>query len=311
MAILHTHRRALMLLERARIHLDEGRVVHAEAEGDAPVTRSWNVPTLNCAAILLGQGCSITQPAARRLADDGVLLAFVGTDGVPFICASQSYRPGAGLQKWIAKWPNDAWRLVAAKHLQRARVGAVRKSWTALRREGFGGSPDAAVTAYEAAIGSIGNIEQLTGHEGACTRALYVEAARACSVEWTGRIHGDRTDRANAYLDQGNYLAYGLAGVALWALGIPPSLPIVHGRSNSGGLVFDLADVIKDAVVLPTAFECAAEPGLKPQEARHRMVQRLYGATALDPNGCVGFLFSVLQEVIDLPLPAANPEAAP
>jgi CRISPR-associated protein Cas1 len=301
MAILHTHRRGLMLLERARVHLAEGRTVHAEAEGDAPVSRSWNIPSLNTSAVILGQGSSITQPAARKLAEDGVLIAFAGTEGTPLICASQSYRPAAGLQAWIMRWPDPAWRLKAAKHLQRARVGTIRASWAAFVKEGFLATPDGALDPYEAAIESAQDVISLTGHEGACTRRLYGEAARAAGIDWSGRVHQDAPDRANRYLDHGNYLAYGLAGIALWAAGIPPSLPVVHGRSNGGGLVFDLADVVKDAVVLPEAFRCAAERNLQASSVRQRIVERLYGATELDPNGCVGLLFRVLDELVSLP----------
>lgn len=300
MAILQTHRRGLMLLERARVHLAEGRVVHAEAEGDAPVARSWNIPSLNTSAIILGQGCSITQPAARRLAEDGVLLAFAGTDGTPLVCASQNYRPPEALQAWIARWPDPAWRLKAAKHLQRARIAAIRVSWSALAAEGFQGSPDPVISVYERVLPAARSVEALTGHEGVCTKGLYIEAARATRVKWSGRMHGEQGDKANRYLDHGNYLAYGLAGIALWAKGIPPSLPVVHGRSNAGGLVFDLADVVKDALVLPTAFQCAAESGLKGAEVRRRIVSRLYGATYLDGNGCVGLLFKVLDELVAL-----------
>jgi CRISPR-associated protein Cas1 len=93
-------------------------------------------------------------------------------------------------------------------------------------------------------------------------------------------------------------LAYGLGGTAIWARGIPPSLPVVHGRSNAGGLVFDLADVVKDALILPTAFLCAADRSLKGSAVRQRIVAALYDATWLDPNGAVGLLFRVLDELI-------------
>jgi CRISPR-associated protein Cas1 len=297
-AILHTHRRGLMLLERARVHLAEGRVVHADAEGDAPVSRSWNIPSLNSAAVILGQGCSISQPAARRLADDGVLLAFAGTSGTPLICASQDYRPSAALQAWIVAWPDPAWRLRAALHLQRARIEAIRLSWAALASAGFKASPAAALNSYEAALDRVRDVSELTAHEGVCTRSLYVEAARATGITWNGRVHQDASDRPNHFLDHGNYLAYGLGGTAIWARGIPPSLPVVHGRSNAGGLVFDLADVVKDALILPTAFQCAADLSLKGAAVRQRIVTALYDATWLDPNGAVGLLFRVLEELI-------------
>jgi CRISPR-associated endonuclease Cas1 subtype I-F len=68
---------------------------------------------------------------------------------------------------------------------------------------------------------------------------------------------GGGTDGANRLLDQGNYLAYGLAAVAAWVTGIPHGLAVLHGKTRRGGLVFDLADLIKDALILPQAFIAA------------------------------------------------------
>jgi CRISP-associated protein Cas1 len=156
----------------------------------------------------------------------------------------------------------------------------------------------APLDAYAAALGRVRDIAELTGHEGGLTRSLYIEAAQASGITWNGRVHQDASDRPNHFLDHGNYLAYGLAGTAIWARGIPPSLPVVHGRSSAGGLVFDLADVVKDALVLPTAFQCAADLSLKGQAVRQRIVAALYDATWLDPNGAVGLLFRVLNELV-------------
>ena len=40
-------------------------------------------------------------------------------------------------------------------------------------------------------------------------------------------------------------------------IGIPPHLSIFHGKTRAGGLVFDLADAFKDALVLPLSFSVA------------------------------------------------------
>ncbi|MFD1682348.1 subtype I-F CRISPR-associated endonuclease Cas1, partial [Pseudomonas rhodesiae] len=77
---------------------------------------------------------------------------------------------------------------------------------------------------------------------------------KSCARWYAGEIHG----YFRPSLSTGNYLAYGLAASSLWLLGIPHSLPVVHGRTRRGGLVFDLADVVKDACVMPTAFRSAA-----------------------------------------------------
>src|SRR4051794_39053124 len=68
-----------------------------------------------------------------------------------------------------------------------------------------------------------------------------------------GMRAADTGAKINAAIDHGNYLAYGLAGVVLWSLGVPASLAALHGKTRAGGLVFDLADTLKDPFVLPIA----------------------------------------------------------
>jgi hypothetical protein len=76
--------------------------------------------------------------------------------------------------------------------------------------------------------------------------------------------------RANIYYlehcrgpDHGNYLAYGLGATATWVLGLPHGLAVLHGKTRRGGLVFDVADLVKDALVLPQAFLSAVK-GVEP-----------------------------------------------
>ncbi len=92
---------------------------------------------------------------------------------------------------------------------------------------------------------------------------------------------GKGTDFANRFLDHGNYLAYGLGATAAWVLGLPHGLAVLHGKTRRGGLVFDIADLIKDALVLPQAF-IGAMAGDEEQEFRRRCIESFLRAEALD-----------------------------
>lgn len=85
-----------------------------------------------------------------------------------------------------------------------------------------------------------------------------------------------QADVCNGFLDHGNYIAYGYASVALCGLGISFSLPLLHGQNPSGGVGFDLADVIKDALVMPTGFLSA----LLPKSRRRSFAKRLLNAAS-------------------------------
>ena len=78
-----------------------------------------------------------------------------------------------------------------------------------------------------------------------------------------------------------NYLAYGLAASALWVLGIPHGFALMHGKTRRGALVFDVADLVKDTLVLPFAF-IAASGGLSGQEFREMCLNKLVEHKALD-----------------------------
>jgi CRISPR-associated protein Cas1 len=64
-------------------------------------------------------------------------------------------------------------------------------------------------------------------------------------------------------------------------IGLPHGLSILHGKTRRGGLVFDIADLIKDALVLPQAF-IAAMAGEDEQQFRQRCLTGFQQADALD-----------------------------
>jgi CRISPR-associated protein Cas1 len=55
----------------------------------------------------------------------------------------------------------------------------------------------------------------------------------------------------------------------------------MHGKTRRGALVFDVADLIKDAIVLPWAFVCAKEK-MTEQEFRQQILQKFTEHKALD-----------------------------
>lgn len=61
---------------------------------------------------------------------------------------------------------------------------------------------------------------------------------------------GSGADFANRFLDHGNYLAYSLGATITWVLGLPHGPAVLHDKTRRGGLAFDVADLIKDALVL-------------------------------------------------------------
>ncbi len=228
------------------------------------------------------------------------MVGFCGTDGTPLYSANEvdidvswlspqsEYRPTAYLQNWVSFWFNEEKRLQAAKQFQFIRLQQIEKQWAGLRMQretSFQPDRDALETILERAKQGMENAQDHTSlmlQEAQLTKSLYKLASQTVGYgSFTRAKRGGGADMANRFLDQGNYLAYGLAAVAAWVTGIPHGLAVMHGKTRRGGLVFDIADLIKDALVMPQAFIAAME-GEDNQQFRQRCINAFQQADALD-----------------------------
>ena len=296
-SILHSKRQGVFYLEHCRVMVRDDRVDYA-VDKQSGGTFYWNIPTGNTIVLLLGTGTSVTQAAARRLSEDGVMLAFSGGGGTPLFLASQSeYRPTEYLQGWAAKWFDPAKRLHMGKRLAEARCDFVTKSWSNLKRVANTlANPSPAVDRYRSAIAVASSSDAIMEAEARCAKTLYATLANAYGFASFTREHGKRddTDATNTFLDHGNYLAYGLAATVLWVLGIPHSMPVSHGMTRRGALVFDTADLIKDGIIMPLAFACAAD-GLSDQDFRGECLREIRRLHAME------FMFDTIKTVATEP----------
>jgi CRISP-associated protein Cas1 len=290
-AILHSKRANIYYLEMCRVMQKDGRVLYlTNAKNE---NQYWNIPIANTTVILLGTGTSITQAAVRMLASAGVMIGFSGNGGTPLLMATEiewlspqsEYRPTEYLQGWMQFWFDDRKRLQAAQQLQQARIDFLQTIWSKdrdLKAAGFSlDSVDIAVMleSSQRQIEEAPTVTKLLQNEALLTKRLYKLAA---TLTQYGDFTRERktTDTANAFLNHGNYLAYGLAATTLWVLGIPHGFAVMHGKTRRGALVFDVADLIKDALILPWAFICAQEKATE-QEFRQQCLQSFAQHSAL------------------------------
>jgi CRISP-associated protein Cas1 len=275
-AILPTHKNGIVYVEHCRVVMSDERLSYIRKK-DA-VEKHWSIPYGNTNILLLGPGTSLTQQAARFLADEGVMVGFTGGGGVPLYFASQNeYRPTEYLQKWVSFWFDEKDRLGVAKQFQLARCEAVRTGFYSFFKARV--VPAQAIEVYQGRIKEALTNQKLMGYEAGFAKSLYALLAEHFNVKSFRRTPKSR-DLFNRNLDQGNYLAYGLAACALWILGIPHSLPVSHGMTRRGALVFDVADIVKDACILPNAFISAMDDETE-SEFRGRCVKTLDERKAL------------------------------
>jgi len=300
-AILHSKRANIYYLEKCRVMQKDGRVLYlTEAKNE---NQYWNIPIANTTCLLLGTGTSITQAAMRMLASAGVLVGFCGGGGTPLLMANEvewltpqsEYRPTEYLQGWLGFWFDDHKRLHAAKVFQQERIDYLRRIWSKDRElisAGFSSADsdiDGRLTQCAQQMARAQSTSELLQIEARLTKQLYKIAVQATGY---GAFTRERSaeDVANGFLNHGNYLAYGLAATTLWVLGIPHGFAVMHGKTRRGALVFDVADLIKDTLILPWSFICAKE-GATEQEFRQQCLQAFTDHQSLD------FMFNQVKNI--------------
>lgn len=304
--ILLSKRANVFYIEHARIMVKEGRIIYL-VEHKNGVDRGFNIPDRNTSFLLLGKGTSITDGAVRMLAESGVQVGFSGNGGSPllagvdfvFLSPQSEYRPTAYMQNWMRLWLDDERRVAAAKKFLRIRAELTAKLWgasTTLRAAGVDPLSESAAQ-FSSAIDRAESASALLSREAEWAKALYARMAKAFQVDEFRREEGKRSRagvgaRTNSLLDHGNYIAYGYAAVALYGLGISFALPLLHGNTRRGALVFDVADLVKDAVVMPLAFEYGSA-GARDQAFRSALID------AMQEHEVVDVMIDALKSVMN------------
>ncbi len=291
--VMLSKRANVFYLEHVRVMQMDGRLVYATRDGS--LDQFFNIPERNTAFILLGKGSSLTDAAARRLAESQVMVGFCGSGGSPlfmatdmvFMAPQSEYRPTEYMQRWVQLWFDEEKRVELGRQLLLSRLEYAQKHWgknPALCKAGIQ-IPENLRDSFQEEINRSTTTQDLLLAEARWARALYGALARGFRFEFTREegkgARASCADICNGFLDHGNYIAYGYASVALCGLGLSFSLPVLHGKTRRGALVFDIADMIKDALVMPLAFECASA-GFSEKEFRDRLIEYCQEQEALN-----------------------------
>ncbi len=300
-AILYSKRANLYYLEKCRIMVKDGRVVYLTQVKEKFFY--YNIPIANTTVLLLGTGTSITQAAVRYLASAGVMIGFVGSNGTPlfagteieWISSKNEYRPTEYLQSWLSFWYDEEIRILAAKEFQKLRITFIQKVYSKDKLFHENGFIDDDVDIqmlldiYNKQIDQAKTINEILLKEANFTKKLYKISCKKIGLDSFTRDR-ESNDSINSNLNHGNYLAYGFASLALWALGIPPAFALFHGKTRRGALVFDVADLVKDAIVLPLAF-CSIKYEFDDELFRNECINYFTDYKALD------YMFDSIQYI--------------
>ena len=245
-----TDRMTFLYLEKCKLKREDSAIVVIDDKG------SVFVPAAAISVLLLGPGTEITHRAMELIGDAGVTVIWVGEHGVRFYAGGRPLTHRASLLQKQAELVSN----------QKAHLEVVRNMY-AMR------FPNEDVSKL--------TMQQLRGREGARVRAAYRKAAKEYGVEWDGRDYDykdfENGTPVNQALTAGNVCLYGLAHAVIFALGCSAGLGFVHvGHENS--FVYDISDLYKAEIVIPLAFETAAEnppelPSVMRRRVRDKMVE--------------------------------------
>lgn len=251
--IPHSDRHGLLWLDRGTLSVEDGCLRFVCAGGSTLMAGDYQVPHQAVSMILLGPGGSVTHDALRLLARHGTALAAVGEDGIrsytaPPLMADQSELARRQVRCWADA---DGARLSIARKMYAWRLGEVLP-----HRE----------------------IAVLRGIEGARMKEVYRLTAQRFGVPWQGR----RYDRGNPSADDLpnqaiNHAATAVeaaAVIAVTATATIPQLGFIHEDSGQS-FVLDIADLLRDTVTLPIAFQAVARAAKDTKQTIDRLVRRI------------------------------------
>lgn len=220
-----------LYLEHAIIDRKENAIEYIQQEGRVMV------PIAALCVLFLGPGTSITHAAVKVLAENGCTIVWGGEE------STRCYAQGTGETR-------KAYHLLRQAELL-CNPTSREKVVMNMYEYRFPGEMTPDLT-----------LPQLRGMEGARVRAAYAAASQKYGVRWSGRQYnrgnwGD-ANSVNRALSAANALLNGICHAAIVSGGYSPALGFIHtGRQLS--FVYDIADLYKVELTIPTAFETVAE----------------------------------------------------
>ncbi|MEO5339801.1 MAG: type I-E CRISPR-associated endonuclease Cas1e [Magnetococcus sp. MYC-9] len=254
--IPHADRHGLLWLGRGNLVVEAGTLHFLSAGSQEFPPGDYPIPFQGISLLLLGPGTTISHDALRVLARHGTGMVAVGEDGVRLYSAPP-LGPG---ESALARQHALAW---AAGSKERIAIARRLYAWR---------------------LGEILPLKQdiaiLRGMEGARMKETYKLLAQRYGVVWHGRRYDrhnpDATDDPNQAINHAATAVEAAATIAVAATGTIPSLGFIH-EDSSNAFCLDVADLYRDSVTLPAAFQGVRDHQSQPHMTLERHVRRQCG----------------------------------
>lgn len=291
--IPHADRHGLLWLSRGALTVRDGTLRFERQAGpdadSALDVGEYGVPFQSLSMILLGPGSTVSHDALRLMARHSTALVAVGEDGVRCYTAP----PLGPDTSEVARRQMRAWgdpmgsRIVIARKMYALRLGEVLPHT---------------------------DIATLRGIEGARMKRTYQNLAQRYGINWRGR----RYDRANPLaadipnqaINHASVAVTSAAVIAVTALGAIPQLGFIHEHSGEA-FALDIADLFRDTILLPAAFQAAGDIAKNPRLDVERHTRRTTGDLLRTERVISKMIDRIKTLFQDVPPLEGTPGAAP
>ena len=226
------------------------------ADSKSPLeSGQYGIPFQSLSMILLGPGSTVSHDALRLMARHGTALIAVGEDGVRCYTAPPLMPDSSEIaRRQMRAWGDAAGsRITIARRMYAMRLGEL-------------------VPHTE--------IDILRGIEGARMRQTYKNLAQRYGIRWQGRRYDRKkplaADIPNQAINHASVAVTAAAVIAVTAVGAIPQLGFIHEHSGDA-FALDIADLFRDTVLLPAAFQSAKAVMENPKLDIERQARRTTG----------------------------------
>lgn len=221
---------SFIYVEHAKINRIDSAITVLDYRGTV------SIPAAMIGVLLLGPGTEISHRAIELIADTGTCIIWVGERGVRYYASGRALAHSTKLLEKQAKLVSN----------NRSRLEVARKMYS-MR---FDGEDVSKLT-----------MQQLRGREGSRIRKIYRLLSEEYNVEWNGREYKiddfDDATAVNKALSAANISLYGVCQSIICALGMSSGLGFIH-TGHDKSFVYDIADLYKAEITIPTAFQIAS-----------------------------------------------------
>lgn len=257
--IPHADRHGLLWLARGALTVRNGTLRferESPADSKSPLeSGQYGIPFQSLSMILLGPGSTVSHDALRLMARHGTALIAVGEDGVRCYTAPPLMPDSSEIaRRQMRAWGDAAGsRITIARRMYAMRLGEL-------------------VPHTE--------IDVLRGIEGARMRQTYKNLAQRYGIQWRGRRYDRKrplaADIPNQAINHASVAVTAAAVIAVTAVGAIPQLGFIHEHSGDA-FALDIADLFRDTVLLPAAFQSAKVVMENPRLDIERQARRTTG----------------------------------